>query len=136
MIIYRNYFLFWLLLVPIAIGNAALRQIFILPMTTELTAHQISCVTGVTFFGIYNYFLAKFWKNFPANPIPMAVFWICLTILFEFGLGRALGRSWEILFHDYNIFAGRLWVIVLIWTGLAPIVMRKIVRNKPGGRNV
>jgi hypothetical protein len=126
---YLNYFLFWLLLIPIAVGNGAFRQLFILPRTSELTAHQISCFTGILLFAVYNYYLVKHWKGFPANPWPMAFIWVVLTILFEFGLGRATGKPWTILFHDYNIFAGRLWVLVLIWTGLAPVVMAKLFRH-------
>ena len=40
---------------------------------------------------------------------------------FEFSFGHFVaGHSWSRLFQDYNLFAGRLWVLVLLWLTLAP----------------
>jgi len=37
---YLNYSMFWLVLVAIAVGNGAIKQMLILPRTNELTTHQ------------------------------------------------------------------------------------------------
>ena len=45
-----------------------------------------------------------------------------LTVSFEFGFGRlVMKHSWERLLHDYNILEGRVWILVLLWTLLAPL---------------
>jgi hypothetical protein len=39
---------------------------------------------------------------------------------FEFLVGHyVMGYPWIRLFHDYNIFAGRLWVVLLLWITVA-----------------
>ncbi|MGV9011918.1 MAG: hypothetical protein ACOH13_04935, partial [Flavobacteriales bacterium] len=48
-------------------------------------------------------------------------FWTALTIAFEFGAGHFLFKHpWSKLFADYNLLNGRIWVLVLITTLLAP----------------
>jgi len=61
--------------------------------------------------------------------------WLALTLLFEFGWGHfVMGRSWDELLVDYDILKGRLWVLVLMFTLLAPLIMgrshRKIATTK------
>ncbi len=29
-------------------------------------------------------------------------------------------RPWKQLFHDYNLAAGRVWTLILLWIGIAP----------------
>ena len=49
--------------------------------------------------------------------------WVTLTLAFEFLGGHFLfGKSWTELAVDYNVLAGRIWVLVLIVTLLAPVV--------------
>jgi hypothetical protein len=35
----------------------------------------------------------------------------------------------ESSFHDYNIVAGRVWVLVLIWVVIAPYVFLQLQRQ-------
>jgi hypothetical protein len=46
--------------------------------------------------------------------------WLLLTVTLEFALGRASKKSWAELLADYNVFAGRLWILVLLSLALAP----------------
>ena len=44
-------------------------------------------------------------------------------IAFEFLGGHFIfGKPWQELLADYNLFAGRIWVMVLIVTLMTPIV--------------
>lgn len=44
-----------------------------------------------------------------------------LGVAFEFLFGHYVaGHSWERLLHDYNLVAGRVWLILLVWVALAP----------------
>ena len=60
----------------------------------------------------------------PAGP-PAAwrvgILWLVLTLAFEFLAGRYLfGDTWERLLSDYDVTAGRLWILVPITTLIAP----------------
>ena len=48
--------------------------------------------------------------------------WLLMTLAFEFGFGRLRGRSWAELLVDYDLRAGRIWVLVLVVTALAPLL--------------
>ena len=50
-----------------------------------------------------------------------------MTILFEFLFGHFIaGHPWSHLFHDYNLLAGRLWVLVLLWTAITPYLFYRM----------
>ena len=47
--------------------------------------------------------------------------WVALTLTFEFIGGHFLfGKPWPELFADYNLFAGRIWIVVMIVTLFTP----------------
>jgi hypothetical protein len=48
-----------------------------------------------------------------------------MTLAFEFGFGRWRGRSWEQLLEDYNVFEGRLWLLIPLWVMIAPYLFYK-----------
>jgi hypothetical protein len=59
-------------------------------------------------------------------------FWLVLTVSFEFLAGHYLfGNSWEALFADYRIWRGRLWVLVLLTTAIAPVLMGWLLYSNP-----
>ena len=56
----------------------------------------------------------------------VGAFWLTLTVLFEFGFGRAVdGKTWAELLADYNLGQGRVWTLVLAWLALGPLVSRR-----------
>ncbi|MCX6639236.1 MAG: hypothetical protein NTW14_01970 [bacterium] len=125
-----RYTLAWFGLMVIAILNGTLRQTTYLKVTSELTAHQISCATGITLFGAAIWYLSRIWPLGSAGQAwTVGLIWIGMTVCFEFVFGHyVMHHSWEKLFSDYNIFAGRLWILVLIWTTVAPYIFYKINR--------
>ena len=53
--------------------------------------------------------------------------WVVMTLGFEFGSGRLVGKlAWSELLADYDVRAGRIWVLVPLWTAVAPEVMRRL----------
>jgi len=123
-----KYILAWIPLVFIAILNGSLRQFTYGTLVNELTAHQISTFTGIILFGIYIYFITQKWQIESAkHALTIGLIWLCMTMLFEFIFGHyVMGNPWEMLFNDYNLFAGRVWIIILIWTAGAPYLFYKI----------
>ena len=57
----------------------------------------------------------------------LGLLWLGLTMAFEFLFFHyAGGRSWAELLGDYNVLAGRVWVVVLAWVAVAPCLFFKI----------
>ncbi len=123
-----RYVLAWLPMVPIAIGNGVLRQAWYGRQVSELAAHQISTVTALLLFAIYIGLVIRALR--PASgrqAIAVGLLWLALTVAFEFLFGHYVaGHSWRALLHDYDLLAGRLWVLVLAWLALAPYVFYRL----------
>jgi hypothetical protein len=126
----------WLPLVLIAIVNGTLRQLLFQQSLGEHHAHQLSTAIGIVLFAVYIWWVIRRWNPASlAETITIGVLWVLLTIVFEFGMGRfILNRDWSVLLHDYNILEGRVWVLVLIWVGVAPTIFFTLHRNPPGAR--
>ncbi|NYT19033.1 MAG: hypothetical protein GKC08_01900 [Methanosarcinales archaeon] len=60
--------------------------------------------------------------------IYVGLMWLRLTVSFEFLFGHfVIGYSWERLLYDYNIFEGRIWLLVLIVTAISPWLVNRIL---------
>jgi hypothetical protein len=123
-----KYILAWAPMVLIAIVNAALRENVIAKRLSELQAHQVSTATGVLLFGIYIWVITRIWRpESSGQAFAIGLIWLGLTIAFEFLFGHfVMGHPWSRLFHDYNVFAGRVWGIILIWVMLAPYAFYRL----------
>ncbi|MDH4109183.1 MAG: hypothetical protein OEW35_12760 [Gammaproteobacteria bacterium] len=115
----------WLLLAVVAVANGSLRQFGYGRYMSELAAHQVSTVTGILFTGIVAWAFSRF---FPIESAQQAriigASWLAMTLAFEFGFGHYVaGHSWRRLLTDYNLLAGRLWVLFLAWIAALPLLL-------------
>ena len=56
-----------------------------------------------------------------------AMVWLLLTVAFEFFMGLVLAhRPLAQILQDYNLLAGRVWVLFLIWLTLAPWLLFRL----------
>ena len=125
----------WLLLAILAIILGSLRNAFLLPTVGDLTAHQIgTLVFLICQFLIIHFFVKWISKSAtrriaPANLLMIGVFWAVPTVAFEFLFGYyVIGHQWEKLLADYNIFKGRLWILVLLNNIAAPLISGRIIK--------
>lgn len=127
-----KYVIAWIPLVVIAIINGALRETFYSSHVGELAAHQLSSVSGIVLFGLYIWLVIRRWRpRTGVAAVMIGLIWLALTISFEFGFGHyARGLSWDALLHDYNLLAGRVWVLVLVWVTVAPYLFYRL-QTKP-----
>ena len=125
-----KYILAWFPMVAIAIAHGVLRESWYGKHVSELAAHQISTLTGIILFGVYIWLVVRFWR--PASPgqaIAIGLLWFVMTIAFEFLFGHYVtGHSWQHLFHDYNLLAGRIWLLVLLWVAGAPYLFHRLTK--------
>jgi len=122
-----TYILFWFALVVVGITNGVVREMTYGRLTTELRAHQLSTLMGMLLSGTAVWVFARY---FPIESeriaISTGVIWLALTVAFEFSFGRYVaGHSWKKLLWDYNLFAGRLWLLFLIWLLFLPYLVYK-----------
>ena len=125
-----KYTVSWLGLVVVAIINGALREKGYRQFMSELAAHQLSTLIGLILFGVYVLILTRIWRIASSGQaFAIGVIWLALTIGFEFIFGHyVMGHPWSRLLHDYNLLKGRLWVLLLIWTAIAPLAFYKLQR--------
>jgi len=122
MIVY--HILFWFVLMLLAIGNGALREMTYGKRVPELTAHQISTMTGMIASGFAVWGLSRVLPlQTSTQAWTVGIAWLIMTLIFEFSFGRYVsGKSWGRLLGDYNLLAGRVWVIFLLWIVAMPYI--------------
>jgi len=109
----------------LGVANGVLREVTYGSLIPEIRAHQLSTVLLIFFTGLFVWLLNNHW------PIPslrrawmIGLAWLSLTILFEFGFGHfVIGHPWARLFADYNILAGRIWILFLVWILVLPVLI-------------
>ncbi len=122
----------WIPGIPIAIANGFLREMVYTQMMNGLHAHQLSAASFIVLFGAYVW-LILLWLKPESGPeaVRIGLLWLVLTVVFEFGFGHyVMGHPWQHLFHDYNIAAGRLWVIVLFWIAASPWILNRLLKRR------
>lgn len=120
-----KYILYWLPLPVIAIINAVIREKGYRKFMGERTAHQASTFTALILFSLYLWLLSGMWNiRTSGQAIAMGITWLVMTILFEFVFGHyVMGNPWSKLLHDYNLLKGRIWVLIPVWTAIAPYIV-------------
>lgn len=119
----------WIVFMVMAILNAAFRNKVYKPVIGDLAAHQISTIVFVSLIFVVTYLILQVsdLQLTDFSALVMGGIWLVSTILFEFVAGHYVFKnSWERLLADYNIFRGRIWVLVLVATFLAPYIANQL----------
>jgi hypothetical protein len=120
----------WFIFMILAIINAGIRNVIYKPVVGDLIAHQISTIIFIIVILSITYLILRFsnFKLSDSQAILIGALWIILTISFEFIAGHFIfGNTWEKLFADYNIIEGRIWILVLLTTFIAPYLTNKLL---------
>lgn len=126
---WTRVFLAWLLIIVGETLNGTVRRLWIAPAIGDLRARQLGVLTGsVVVFLVA--LLSRHWIG--ARTCRQCLLaggvWVLLTIVFEIGLGRMLGYSWQRLLADYNPLAGGLMGAGLLFMLFAPALAATIRR--------
>jgi hypothetical protein len=126
-----RYVIAWVSMLMIAVANSALRQATFAKVMPELRAHQLSTVIGSVLIGLFIWFVIRAWPPSSGRQALLTGFiWLVLTVAFEFFMGLVLAhKPLAQVLNDYNLLAGRVWVLFLIWLALAPWVFFRL-RNR------
>ena len=119
-----TFILLWLGLMLLAIINGAIRNFTYFKTLGEHKANQVSTIILLLLISTYCYFIFGYWKLTSENEaISVGVLWLLLTLAFEFLFGHFVAKhSWKKLLSKYNIFKGDLWILILIWTAVVPLI--------------
>ena len=123
----------WGLMVVVAILNAGLREGVVTPALGDSAGRAIGAVILATAILAVSYlFLSNTSIDYSGRDLwAMGAVWLVLTVAFEFGFGHfVMGHSWDFLLEDYNIFKGRIWVIVLIADAVGPYLMGSLANGR------
>jgi hypothetical protein len=123
-----RYVIAWVPMLFIAVANGALRQFTFGKVMPELRAHQLSTAIGSILIGLFIYAVIRTWAPSSAKQaLAIGLIWLLLTVIFEFAFGRlVMHRSWVVLLNDYDLFAGRVWVVFLAWLTISPYVFFRL----------
>ena len=114
----------WFGLLAIAIANGAAREAFLTPRVGSSLGHRLSTIVLSIAILLVGWFAVP-WigPHSIQESWLIGVAWVTLTLAFEFVGGHFIfGRPWNLLLADYNVLAGRIWVMVLVVSLVTPVV--------------
>jgi len=114
--------LMWIAMLAAMFANGTLRVLLLQPRLGEEAARQWASLTGVVVIAILSRVFVRLCPEAsPRQLLGVGAGWLALTLTFEFLFGHFVsGTSWTDLLADYDLTRGRLWVLVLLTTLLAP----------------
>lgn len=117
----------WFAFAILAILNGALREKLITPFTGKQLGDAISTIIlAIVILLVTAMFIPEITVDSEQTLWLIGVTWVIGTIAFEFLFGHYIvKRSWEELLANYNIFKGKIWILVLIVELMAPIITKK-----------
>jgi hypothetical protein len=109
-------------MLAVAIGNGAARVALLNPMLGDAAGHVASTILLCALIGALTW-AAIGWIG-PSSAVGAGVIgalWTALTVGFEFSFGRFVTHTpWAALLADYDVTRGRIWILVLATTSIAP----------------
>ena len=118
----------WALLLVLAVLNGGLRDTWLSPRLGDTAGRALSSVL-LSLLILLAAWLTIRWigPRTEGQALGLGALWLLLTLAFEFGAGHyAFKKSWSELFADYDLSRGRIWMLVLVVTVLAPAVTARL----------
>jgi hypothetical protein len=123
----KKSLLIWLALVFLAILNGAFREIVINPLIGAEYGPPISCFSLCFILFILCWFtIPRIGRGTTKTYLTIGLLWVLLTVLFETGLELFTGNTFAGVIKTYDITTGNLWLLVVLFTGIAPWLTAKI----------
>ena len=120
----------WFGLLLTAFANATVRELALAPRVGESLAHAVSSLTLAAAILVLSWFaIAWIGPSTASEAWAIGVVWLLLTLAFELGAGHyVFGQPWSRLWADYDVLRGRLWIVVLTSTLVAPVIAARTQR--------
>ena len=113
----------WFALLILAVLNGAVRDTWLSPWLGDTVGRALSTlllsglILGATWMAI-----GWIRPGTVSAALGVGALWLALTLAFEFLVGHyGFRKPWEALLADYDLRRGRIWVVVLVVTFVAPL---------------
>jgi hypothetical protein len=130
---YGLILILWSLTALLIFLSGFLASAFILPQIGEYPAHIYKVVVATIVIAIFSAIYAlrsrgEYWRQ---NALTCGAIWLLLSIFFEFVLRLLfLENPWKVLISDYQIWKGRLWILVLIVQFFGPLLWGYLINRR------
>jgi len=126
--VFRPWLFAWLGGSVLGVVNGTARELLYKEQVGERGAQYISTASLIALLAVYMWVLQRRWPiGSRRTALQIGAMWVALTILFEFGFGHYVDRkSWSELLQNYNVFDGRVWIIVPLLMAFGPEIVRRI----------
>ena len=116
--------LVWCLLLILAVLNGGVRDTWLSPVLGDTAGRAISSVLLALLIILATWLTIRWIGPATAGQaMTVGALWVVLTLAFEFGAGHyGFGKSWTELLADYDLLRGRIWILVLLTTFVAPLL--------------
>ena len=107
--------LVWMLFMLAETGSGMVREVFIAPVIGALRARQLGVLVGCILIFVVAWLTAR-WMGAGTRRQQLMVggFWVLLTLIFEFALGRSIGASWSRTLSGFMLF-GLVFMFITPW---------------------
>jgi hypothetical protein len=114
----------WALMAVLAVSNGILREVVFVDRLGAYRAHVLSTLLLVAvILTVAALFFARTAVQYTqAELFLVGLGWVVLTVGFEFLVGWATGEPVATTLAQYDVFAGKIWILVPIALFLAPLV--------------
>lgn len=124
----------WLGFAVVAVGGGIFRVVWLEPRIGDslanVTETLMLAVVLASLIWIAVPWLAPGLRRPDLNRL--GIFWVAMTLVFEFVFGHFVdGASWGALFANYDISAGRLWVLIPFIMGFGPRAVGYLQHRPP-----
>jgi hypothetical protein len=124
----------WVILAILTVLFAIFRELIFIPYSglDGTVARAVLLPIAIVYILIVAYLFLRGQIDYTQrDTIFVGLMWLVFTIVFEFSFGTlVMGNTLENLLYDYNIFAGRTWVLFLLTTVIAPFVAHKYILKR------
>jgi hypothetical protein len=113
----------WVAILILASINGAVRDLLLAPRLGETLARALSTIMLSVVVLLVTWFsIAWIGPCTRRDALLVGLLWVTLTLAFELLAGHYLfHQPWSALLSDYDLRRGRIWILVLIITFVAPL---------------
>lgn len=125
----KKWLLAWVGASALGVANGATRELTYADVVGDEAAHVISTASLLALLGGYVWLLQRRWPlGNRREALSVGAAWGALTVAFEFGFGHWVdGDSWSELLENYDVTAGKVWVVVPAAMVVGPELARRLV---------
>lgn len=116
----------WLFVAVAAMMNGMFRSLFLVPRFGEHAAHVLSVlILMILTLLLSSVLVNRFLKEYVNSDLFLiGVLWVSLSVSVDFVFEYyIMDVPWRVIFHDYDLSSGRIWLLVLATELMGPWFM-------------